>query len=127
MYLLLVLVLNTFALVLTANIMQALGMGFVLDGFASALVAAIVLGIINTFIKPILMFLTAPINLLTLGLFTFIVNAIVLALTASLVPGFHIMNFWPTAVLAAIVLSVVSTVLSTLVKDLKLVSSGKKK
>jgi putative membrane protein len=74
-----------------------------------------------------LMFLTAPINFLTLGLFTFVINAIVLALTAAVVPGFHIMDFWPTAVLAAIILSVVSTVLSTLIRDLNLVKSGKRK
>ena len=123
MYLILALLLNALALVVTAKIVP----GFSVADFGTAVVAAIVLGVINTFIKPLLLILTFPINLITLGLFTFVVNSIVLALTAAVVPGFHIMNFWPTAVMAAIILAVVSTILSMLVKDLNLVGSGKKR
>ena len=124
MYLLLVLVLNAFALWVTAQIVP----GFhVSDDAMLVLLAAIVLGVINTFIKPVLLFLTAPINFLTLGLFTFVINAVVLVLTAGLVHGIMIDNFWPAAILAAIVLSIVSTILSMLLKDLKLSGGGKRK
>lgn len=116
MHLLLVLLLNALALVVTAQIVP----GFKVADFQSAVLAAIVLGVINTFIKPVLLFLTAPINFLTLGLFTFIVNALVLALATAVVPGISLADFWPTAVLAALVLSVASTILSMLAGDLKL-------
>lgn len=68
--------------------------GVHLAGFSSALWAALVIGIINVFIRPILMIITIPINLLTLGLFTFVLNALLLMLTAHLVPGFVVEGFW---------------------------------
>ena len=116
MYLLLALLLNALSLILTAKIVP----GFKVDDVQSAILAAIVLGVINTFIKPLLLFLTAPINFLTLGLFTFIVNAVVVVMTAAVVPGFKVDSFWPAAILGALVLSVVSTILSSLVSDLRL-------
>ena len=125
MYLLLALLLNALALIITSQLVP----GFHVNGLMGALLAAIVLGVVNTFIKPILLFLTAPINFLTLGLFTFVVNAIMLALTSALVnavsPGsFYFDNFWWTGVIAAIVLSIVSTILSMVLND---VLGGKKK
>lgn len=122
MNLIIALLLNAVALIVTA----ALPIGFHVNGFKTAIVAAIVLGLINTFIKPILKFLTAPLNLLTLGLFSFVVNGIVLWLVASLIPGNRVTidSAW-SAILAAIVLAVVSTALSTLVSDIGMV--GKKK
>jgi putative membrane protein len=119
MGLLISLLLNALALIITAYIVP----GFKVDAFTSALLAAIVLAVINTFIKPILLLLTLPLTVITLGLFIFVVNAIVLRLTTLFVPGFMV-DGWLAAILGAIVLSVVSTILSMLVKDFAL--KGKK-
>jgi putative membrane protein len=80
------------------------------------LVAALILGILNAIIRPILFLLTLPINLLTLGLFTFIINAAMLKVTSLLVKGFAIDNF-VAAILGAVVLAIVSALLNWLVKD----------
>lgn len=113
MHLLISLLLNAAALIITAYIVP----GFeIIGGVTTAILAAIVLGVINTFIKPILVILTAPLNFLTLGLFTFVINAIVLWLGTVFVKGIVLDN-WLAAILAAIVLSVVSTVMSMLMKD----------
>lgn len=77
--------------------------GVKIDGFFPAMVAAVVIGLINAFIKPILIILTLPINILTLGLFTLIINAFLVMLASALVPGFHVAGFgW--AILFSIVL-----------------------
>ncbi len=123
MYLLLALLLNALALIITSKIVP----GFMLSDYGSALLAAVVLGVINTFIKPVLLFLTAPLNFLTLGLFTFVVNAIVLVMTDTVIDGMKIDHFWPTAILAALVLSIVSTILSMVLQDLNILGSGKKR
>lgn len=68
--------------------------GVQIDGFFTALVVAIVLGILNTVIKPFLILLTLPINVLTLGLFTLVINTALVAMTAWLVPGFEVISFW---------------------------------
>jgi putative membrane protein len=101
---------NTAALVITAFIID----GIKITNVSTAFIAALVLGLINTFIKPILIFLTLPINLITLGLFTLVINALMLMLAARVVPGFDVENFWPTAVLGALVLSIASMILGTL-------------
>ncbi len=113
MYIIISLLLNALALIITAYIVP----GVHVANFQSALLAAIVLAVLNTFIKPVLVIFTFPINFLTLGLFTFVLNAIVLRLTELFVPGLTIDN-WLAAILGAIVLSVVSTALSMFVKDL---------
>ena len=107
------LLLNALALLLTAYIVP----GFQVADFTTALLAAIVLGVVNTFIKPILSFITAPLTIITLGLFAFVVNAVVLFIVASFVKGLTIDN-WVSAILGAIVLSVVSTALNAVFKDL---------
>ncbi len=112
MRLLLSLLLNTLALIITAYVVP----GIKVDTFVSALLAAVVLGIINTFIKPVLILLTLPLTIITLGLFIFVVNAIVLRITTLFVPGFFV-DGWMPAILGAIVLSIASTILSTVVKD----------
>ena len=81
--------------------------------FTAALVAAVVLGIINAFIKPVLLILTLPITILTLGLFTFVINAVVILLAANLVPGFTVDGFW-WALIFSIVLSVIASFLHSL-------------
>lgn len=114
MKIILALAVNALALIITGYIVP----GFNIDNLTTALLAAIILGIVNTFIRPILLFLTAPINLLTLGLFTFVVNALMLSLTASIVPGIKIDGFM-SSLLAAVVLSIISTALSMLLGDVK--------
>jgi len=114
MNLLIALVLNALALIITSKIVP----GIVVSDFWTAILAAIVLGLINTFIKPVLILLTLPINIITLGLFTFIINALVLYLASVIVPGFGV-NGALAAILGAIVLSIVSTILSTIVKDIE--------
>jgi putative membrane protein len=85
--------------------------GLTLTGPVPALVAGVALGLVNAIIRPILIILTLPFTLLTLGLFIFVVNAICLALTAWLVPGFSIHGF-TAALLGALIVSIVSWVLN---------------
>ena len=106
-------VLNALALMLTAYIVP----GFRVADFTTALLAAIVLGVVNTFIRPLLGFLTAPISFVTLGLFSFVLNAIMLFIVAAIVSGFKV-DGWVPAILGAVVLSLVSAALSMLLKDL---------
>lgn len=113
MHLLLALVLNSVALIITAYVVP----GFNIANPQTAVVAAIVLGAINTFVKPALSYVTAPVNVVTLGLFTFVINAVLLYLVTLVVPGV-ILDGWVPAVVAAVVLSVVSTVLSAVLRDL---------
>lgn len=83
---------------------------------ATAIVAGIVLGLINAVIRPVLILLTLPLTLVTLGLFIFVVNAVCLALAAWVVPGFTISGFG-AAFAGALVTSVVSWLLSALLVD----------
>lgn len=101
---------NGIALMVTASLIS----GIEAEGFTSVLLAALVLGIINAVIRPIILLLTLPLNFLTLGLFTFAINGLMLKLTGAVVGGFDVAGFWP-AVLGAVVLSVVSSVLSWLI------------
>lgn len=84
--------------------------GVTVDGLVAALVVAVVLGAINAFIKPVLVVLTLPINILTLGLFTLVIDALLIMLAASVVPGFGVANFW-WALVFGILLGVISFVL----------------
>jgi putative membrane protein len=79
--------------------------------FTAALWAALVLGVINAILKPILVLLTLPINLLTLGLFTFVINALLVLLATHLVSGFHVDSFW-WALLFSLIVSVIHSVLN---------------
>jgi len=88
--------------------------GIEVRGFGSALLAPVVIGLINATIGFILKIFTLPITILTLGIFWLIINALMLQLAAALVPGFFIAGFW-SAFFGAIVLSIVSTLLSALV------------
>lgn len=78
--------------------------GVTVSGFISALAVALVLGILNTVIKPILILLTLPVNILTLGLFTLVINALLIMLAAAFVPGFKIGGF-VSALIFGVVLS----------------------
>lgn len=77
----------------------------------SALIAAVVLGALNLFIRPVLLILTLPITVITLGLFSLVINALLVLLAAYIVPGFSVASFW-TAVLFAFVLAVINWVFS---------------
>lgn len=68
--------------------------GVTVDGFGTAIVVAVVLGIVNGVLGPVLILLTLPINFLTLGLFTFVIIGALVMLTAALVPGFKVASFW---------------------------------
>ncbi|BAY65527.1 hypothetical protein NIES22_56330 [Calothrix brevissima NIES-22] len=97
------------ALLITSKIVS----GFVIQTFVAALVAAIVIGLVNAFIRPILRFFAFPITLLSFGLFTFVINALALWLASALTPGsgFEIKGFFP-ALLGSIVLAIVSSVIN---------------
>lgn len=85
--------------------------GVEITGWEALLVVAVVWGIMAMLVRPLLVLLTLPVNVATLGLFTFVINALLLMLTARLVPGFEIVSFW-VALLAAVMLSLVNMVLS---------------
>jgi len=98
------------ALVITANLVQ----GFAITSFFAALVAAVVLGLLNAIVKPILVLLTLPITFLTLGLFLFVLNALTIWLAGSITPGFVVSGFLP-ALLGSIILTIVASVLNFVV------------
>ena len=81
------------------------------DGVMAALVAAFLLGILNAIIRPILVFFTLPLTIVTFGLFLLVINGLMLLLVAALVKGFHVNGFWG-AVFGSILISIVSWVLS---------------
>ncbi len=83
--------------------------GIAYDDWQSLLVAALVLGVLNAAVKPVLQFISLPLIVLTLGLFLLVVNAVMLRLTSWLVTGFYVEGFWP-AVGGSVVISVVSMV-----------------
>ncbi|MEY4595388.1 MAG: hypothetical protein RIQ47_1798 [Bacteroidota bacterium] len=83
--------------------------GVNIDGGFSAVLAAAVLSFLNAILKPVLVFLTIPITVFTFGLFLLAINALMILLTAELVPGFHVSGFW-TALLFSIILSLVNAV-----------------
>jgi putative membrane protein len=105
-------VLNALALWLTSALIS----GIVIDGVFPLFVAALVLGALNTFLRPLLLVATLPINLITLGLFTFVINGLMLWMTASVVAGFHVAGFL-SAVGGALLLSLISLALNTFVSD----------
>lgn len=92
--------------------------GFQVDGFYYALIAALIIGLLNAVIRPALLVLTLPINALTLGLFTFVINALIIWFVSSFVEGFAIDGFL-TALGAAIVLWAVSVITNWLIKQAK--------
>lgn len=104
--------------ILTASIIIAsyLLEGIHISGFFSAFFAAAALGILNALFRPILLILTLPINVLTLGLFTFIINALMLKMASGIIPGFEVYGFW-TAVIGSLIISVISWLLNSFISD----------
>ncbi|MBU7006274.1 phage holin family protein [Phosphitispora fastidiosa] len=105
-------VLNALALLATAWLMPGIG----LDGFGAALITALVLGIVNAIIRPVILFFTLPLTIVTLGLFTLVINAVMLLITASAVDGFSVSGFW-AAFFGSIIITIISGVLSRAVID----------
>lgn len=103
---------NVFALYVVEYVIP----GFNLSSIWSATVAAITIGIANTFIRPVLQIITLPISILTFGLFALLINVSLLYVSSLVVPGFEIENFL-TAIVASIALSLVSWFLARLAKD----------
>jgi putative membrane protein len=104
-------VLNALALLLVSKIVT----GITLVDFWSALVAVFVMALVNALIKPVLLLLTLPITILSLGLFTFVINALMLLLASQFTPGFKVDGFG-TALIASILFSVISMLLRSLVR-----------
>ncbi len=111
MYLLLRLLLNAAALLLVAYLVP----GFEVSGFGSAIIVAIVIGLVNAVIRPIILFFTLPITILTLGLFTLVINAILLWGVAGILEGFEIAGF-TSALTGAVILWLVSIITSFILK-----------
>jgi len=100
------------------NALVLMGLTYIVPGvyftnFYAALIAALVLGIVNAILKPILVVLTLPINIITLGLFTLVINGLLFWLVSTFVKGFFVADFW-SAFLAALVFSIISIFLSWL-------------
>lgn len=101
---------NGLAVFATAYILP----GVHVENFVTAIIVGVVLGIINAFVKPILVILTLPITIVTLGLFYLVLNALLILLVSQIVPGFTIDSFW-WALLFGFVMSVVSWLLNSLI------------
>ncbi|MBC5837173.1 phage holin family protein [Flavobacterium muglaense] len=100
--------------VVLSNVMT----GVHVAGFSTALIVAVVLGLLNVFIKPILVLLTFPITFVTLGLFLLVINAIIILLCDNIVGGFSVNSFW-TALLFSVILSVSQSLMYTLFGESK--------
>lgn len=90
--------------------------GIQISGFAATVMAAAVLGILNAFFRPILLILTLPLNILTLGLFTFVINAILLMMASGVIGGFYVDGFG-SALLGSLFISLVSWLLTMFVSE----------
>ena len=110
MRLLVVWLVNAVALLAVSYLMTSVQV----TSFGSALVAALVLGLVNAVIRPILVVLTLPVTVLTLGLFIFVINGALFLAVANMLEGFQVTGFWP-AVGGAIMFSIISWLLSSLV------------
>lgn len=100
-------IITAFSLVLVAEFVP----GITVDSALTAIIAALVIGVLNTLVRPILVILTLPITILTLGLFIFVINALIFWFTASFIDGFTVSGFLP-ALIGSCIVSVVSTLLS---------------
>ena len=102
----------TIAIVICAYVIK----GIHVSGFFSALVAAAFLGILNALFRPVLLLITLPVNILTLGLFTFVINAVLLLMVSGVVTGLEIRSFW-SALGGALIISIISWILLSFVSD----------
>ncbi len=105
-------IVNALALIFTAWLLK----GIEFHGIFAPFVAALVIGVLNAVLRPFLILITLPLNILTLGLFTFVVNGFLIYITARVVNGFVVENFW-AAFVGAIFLSIISFLLSFFISD----------
>lgn len=103
---------QTIAILVAAYLLK----GIDVTGFVPALAAAAILGILNAFVRPLLLLLTLPLNILSLGLFTFAINAFLLKIASLVIEGFTVQGFW-AALFGSLFISLVSALLSLLVRD----------
>lgn len=104
--------LTAIAILITAYVVP----GFEVSGFGAAAIAAIVLGLVNAVVRPLLILLTLPLTILTLGLFLLVINALTIALVGALSPGFTVTGFLP-ALIGSIILTIVSSLLHQAVTE----------
>ncbi|MEN2768522.1 phage holin family protein [Ornithinibacillus xuwenensis] len=109
----LTIVLNAVALITVAQLFDS----FQLDGFGTALLASLILSVLNLIVKPILIILTLPLTIFTLGLFLFVINAVTLMITQALIGDSFVIDGFGTAILAAVILAILNLLLNKLVKD----------
>ena len=103
---------TTAAIVATSYLLD----GIQVSGFLPAVFAAAMLGILNAFFRPIALLLTLPINILSLGLFTFIINALMLKMASGVIPGFDVDGFW-TAIFGSLLISLFSWLINSFVSE----------
>ena len=109
---------STAAIVLTSYLLD----GIHISGFLSALFAAAMLGILNAFFRPIALLLTLPINILSLGFFTFVINALMLKMASAVITGFDVIGFW-SAIFGSLLISIISWLLNSFINDRGTVTS----
>jgi putative membrane protein len=112
-------------LVLTAAVLAASWFldGIRVNGVFPAILAAALLGILNAVLRPLLILLTLPLNILTLGLFTFVINALMLLIVSAVIPGFDVYGFW-TAVFGALIIGAASWLLNRFIGSQGKVETG---
>ncbi|MBI5044955.1 MAG: phage holin family protein [Candidatus Levybacteria bacterium] len=102
---------NSFAIFIAAQVLT----GVHVSNYLTAIIIAVLLGAVNVFIKPLILFFTLPLTIITFGLFTFVINAVLVLLVSSLVPGFVIDGFgW--ALLFSLIIAIISSFLNSLLK-----------
>ena len=102
----------TFSIIATSYLID----GIQVSGFVSAFFAAAILGILNAFFRPVLFILTLPVNILSLGLFTFVINALMLMMVSGVISGFKVYGFW-SAVFGSLFISLVSWLLTSFISE----------
>lgn len=112
MNLILRILLTALAVVILAKVLP----GVEVAGYLDAIIVAVVLGLLNIFVKPLLVLLTLPVTIITLGLFLLIINAAIILLAASLIEGFQVENIW-WALLFSLLLSLLQSILFSILKS----------
>ncbi|WP_299097774.1 phage holin family protein [Winogradskyella sp.] len=114
MNLLIRLLINALAVFIIAHLLG----GVEVNGYVGAIIVALVLAILNLFVKPILIIFTLPVTILTLGLFLLVINALIILLADKLIDGFGVNGFW-TALIFSILLSILQSIIHTIFKEPK--------
>ncbi len=109
------LLLTAFAVLVLSNLLS----GIIVDDYMTAIIIAFVIAVLNLFVRPVLVILTLPVTILTLGLFLFVINAIIILMAGKLVSGFYVNGFF-TALLFSVLLSIFRSFLFSLMKEEKM-------